>query len=198
MDLKIYHCVIDEDIESGLEVNFVSLVDRPAIGRNFLTFSEQEQKLAFAVNDEEMIISGPAMIADLPIYRKDEELGEYYTVFDKASIKAIALKFFKKGYNQSFNLQHKEGSAQTCVTIFQSFLTNEAMGIMPLKGYEDVADGSWFLAAKVDDPKLWAEIKAGNYRGFSVEGLFSYIKKETEEQMLAQLESLLSKLSKLN
>ncbi len=198
MDLKIYHCVIDEDISSDLEVNFVSLVDRPAIGRNFLTFAEQEQKLAFAVNDEEQVISGPAMIADLPIYRKDDELGEYYTVFDKESIKNIALKFFKKGYNKSFNLQHADDSQQSCVTIFQSFLTNEALGIMPMKGYDDVPDGSWFISAKVDDPELWAKIKEGKYRGFSVEGLFSYVKKESEEQILNQFEALLKKILKAN
>lgn len=200
MELPIYYCGIDPELNSDIEVSFVSLVDRPAIARNFLTFSEQEKRFAFTLNDDKKIIAGPAMIADLPIYRS-ENGHEYYTVFDANAISTIAQKFFKKGYNQKFNLQHADNSEQTGVTIYQSWITNQDYGISPLKGYEDVPDGSWFIAAKVDDDGLWQRIKDGEFRGFSVEGIFTYKEKDvkrTPEQLYAELEKIMSEIKDLN
>jgi hypothetical protein len=56
------------------------------------------EKAKFVVNEEKRIISGPAMIADMPLYRNDKELGEYYVIFDKAAIQSIVVKFSAKGY----------------------------------------------------------------------------------------------------
>ena len=48
----------------------------------------------FAIQDEEKrIVSGVAMVADMPIYRRDAIRGEYYVVFDKESIFKIAKKW---------------------------------------------------------------------------------------------------------
>ena len=58
-------------------------------------------KRKFAIQSEEKrIISGAAMLADLPIYRRDEVRGEYYVVFDKQNIKIwlIIVRAFKKLY----------------------------------------------------------------------------------------------------
>ena len=99
--LPLYKMFIADDFEGEEEVDFVALVESPAIQRNFLAFAEHTQeeggtKLTFAVQDEEQrIVSGPLMIADLPIYRKDEE-GEYYVLFTAEEIKKIVQRFFKK------------------------------------------------------------------------------------------------------
>ena len=87
---------INEDLNSDLEVQYVALVDRPAIQKNFLAFKDIPQ--AFAnVDEDRRIISGPATLADQPIYRKDEQLGEYLVVFKADTIFSIAQKFFQKG-----------------------------------------------------------------------------------------------------
>lgn len=195
MDMKIFKCLIDEDCNSDLEVNFVALVDRPAIERNFLAF---KNKQAFEINDDRRIISGPAMLADFPIYRKDKEFGEYYVTFDKATIEQIAIKFFKKGYNLNFNIAHDENQKLDGIVVFESFVTDKDRGIMPMKGFEDAEDGSWFLSAKVEDDSTWDKIKAGELQGFSVEGIFQYLKmgsqkpKLTAEQALAEIHRLLN------
>ena len=41
-ELPVYKLTIKEDIESGVEVDAVALVDVPAIGVNFYAFNEQE------------------------------------------------------------------------------------------------------------------------------------------------------------
>ena len=56
------------------------------------------------------------------------------------------------------------------VTIFQSFIKDEAKGVGGMVG--DYPDGTWFLGAKVRNPEAWQLIKAGKVKGWSVEGLF--------------------------
>lgn len=171
--LPIYRCVIEDQLDSDLQVEFVSFVDKPAIDKNFLAFKTQ---LRFDVNDEKRIVSGPAMLADMLLYRNDPGgLGEYYTTFDKSSILAIVQKFFKKGFVQNFNLMHDAGTSTKGVTIFESFITDEARGVHPMKGFEDAKEGSWFISAKVEDDTVWQKVKNGEVKGFSVEGIFKQI-----------------------
>jgi hypothetical protein len=175
MELQIFKAKIDPDLDSDLEVNYIGLVDRPAIERNFMAFNEQKNKAHFTINEEKRIISGPMMIADMPLYRKDDMLGEYYVVFDKQSIQAIVEKFSAKGYLKNFNLFHDEQQKVSDVTIFNSFISDKELGISPLAGFEDVADGSWFASAKVNNQDVWNKVKQGMIQGFSVEGIFTYI-----------------------
>jgi len=170
--LPIYRLDISEDENSNVEVDFVALVDRPAIEKGFLAFNES--KLLFAIQDEEeRIISGPLMLADTPIYRYDAN-GEYYVVFTKETIKKIAQKYFKKGYQSNVNLMHDNGQVVDDVTMFESWIVDEKRGIKPMTGYEEVKDGSWFGSFKVENDNVWEMIKEGKVKGFSVEGVFNY------------------------
>jgi hypothetical protein len=173
MELQIYKAQIDPALDSDLEVNFMGLVDRPAIERNFQAF--KEHKGLFVLNEEKRILGGPAMIADMPLYRNDKQLGEYYVVFDKEAIYTIATKFAAKGYMNNLNLFHDEQQKVDDVTIFNSFIADSELGVAPMKGYEDLPDGTWFIHAKVNNDKVWQKVKSGEIRGFSVEGLFNYI-----------------------
>lgn len=192
MELKIYKAQIDPNQDSELEVNFIGLVDRPAIEKNFLAFKDQKEKAKFFICEDQKIISGPAMIADMPLYRNDKQLGEYYVVFDKLAIQTIVEKFSAKGYMKNFNLFHDSQQQVSDVTIFNSFISNEKLGIAPLAGFEDVADGSWFISAKVNNEEVWAKVKAGEIKGFSIEGLFNYVPVSTPVSVAAGLWQKLS------
>ena len=152
-------------------------------------------RLAFAVNEDKQEIFGPAMLADVPIYRNDGQLGEYNVVFDKATIYKIAQKFFEKDFNKNFNLMHDPNQKCTGVYAFQSYIVDSTEGRPAPKGYEDAKDGSWFLGVKVNNPKVWAKIKSGEIKGFSVEGVFEYKKKElTAEQIYNEIKKLLQEV----
>lgn len=194
MELQVYRAQIDPSITSDLEVNYIGLVDRPAIERNFQAFRDHQKKAAFVLNEEKRIISGAAMIADMPLYRKDDQLGEYYVIFDKAAIQAIVEKFSAKGYLKNFNLFHNAQQQVSDVTIFNSFVTDKELGVAPLTGFEDVADGSWFISAKVNNQAVWDNVKAGTIKGFSVEGLFNYV---PVAKVKMSTESLVSRIQKL-
>lgn len=128
--------------------------------------------LSFAIqNEEQRIVSGPLMIADLPIYRNDEQ-GEYYVVFTAPEIKRIVQRFFKNGYQSNVNIEH--ATKVDGVYMFESFIIEREKGINPPKGYEDLPDGSWWGSFKVDNPKIWEEVKDGTFKGFSIEGMFKY------------------------
>ena len=150
----------------------------------------------FAIQDEEQkIVTGPLMIADLPIYRRDED-AEYYVVFSAEEIMKIVQRFFKKGYQGKVNLEHSKPVEG--VYMYESYIIDREKGVMPPKGFEDVADGSWFGTFKVDNEKIWEMVKEGTFKGFSVEGMFRYEKtNETiteEEIMMSKIINILSQI----
>lgn len=194
-ELPIFSLEIVDDVNSDTEVDFVALVDRPAIEKSFLAFKEG-RKVAFEIqNEEEHIISGALMLADTPIYRNDQN-GEYYVVFSKDTIKQIAQKFFKKGYQQNVNLMHDSGKVLDGITMFESWITDEKRGIKAMAGFEDVPDGSWFGSFKVENPQVWQMIKDGEVKGFSVEGIFNYRKTNIQnpQQMWEQIKEILAQV----
>ena len=154
-------------------------------------------KMGFAItNEDEHIISGCLMEADLPIYRNNEKFGEHYVVFSADTIKQIAIKFAKKHYQSNVNLMHDANKVVDGCTMFESFIVDKSRGIMPMQGFEGIADGSWFGSFYVENPKVWERIKSGELKGFSVEGMFDYeIPIDSDQQKLKEIELLLNSLN---
>lgn len=195
MKFPIYMLEISDNEADEAEVDCVSLVSKPAIQRDFLAFNEAARPQHFAIQDEEQrIVSGPAMVPDYPIFRNDDN-GQYYTVFSAETISKIAQRFFKKGYQTNLNEEHNGGAVIPNSVFFESWITNKAAGKKPLKGFEDVPDGTWFLTAKINSDETWGKIKSGELRGFSVEGMFNFnpvsIPADPEEALLAQVKEII-------
>lgn len=147
------------------------------------------------INEDERIISGPLMLADELIYRQNESFGEHYVKFSADTIRQIAIKFSKKKFQNHVNLMHDQNQKVDGVTMFESFIVDKKRGILPMKGFEDVADGSWFGSFYVENPKVWQSIKSGEYKGFSVEGLFDYEEPiSAEKEALQRIEKLLNEI----
>lgn len=180
--LPVFEMIIEDSPASEIGVSFVALVPNPAIEKNFMAFNSL--RMDFSADEDKRIISGPAMVAESLIYRKDDN-GEYNVFFSKNTIEQIALKFFKTGCQKNLNLFHDPTLCMDGITIFESFVTDKARGIMPMKGYEDLPEGTWFISCKVENEEIWNKVKAGEVKGFSVEGIFSYVKKPAalEEQI---------------
>ena len=154
---------------------------------------DKMRKQAFSItNEEQRIVSGPLMIADELIYRNNDKFGEHYVKFSGDTIKAIAIKFSKRKYQSNVNLMHDPNQQVEGVTMFESWIVDKERGIKPMMGYEDVTDGSWFGSFYVENEEVWSKIKKGEFRGFSVEGLFDYDQPLSyEEQMLQKIKNLL-------
>ena len=158
--------------------------------------TKQSMSHGFAIQDEEKrIITGAAMIADKPIYRYDQHRGEYYVVFDKESIWQIAKKWAKTDRYDSVNIHHEDPTAG--LSLLESFIVDREQGKYPPKGYDEVADGSWFLSYIVNDDDIWARVKAGEFKGFSVEGFFDF-EEDPDEVMLNRIKEAVAKWDREN
>ena len=178
--------LINLDIVDDLSgIDIISLVDRPAVEREFIAFNSQEVK--FAVNDEKRIVTGVALIPDQKIYRKDDR-GEYYISVSREAIERIAEKFFADHNSTNVNLQH-QFDVDGCV-YFESYLTNKERGIYP-KEFGELPDGTWVVSCKINNPDVWKLVKDGVLRGFSIEGNLNVV----EDKPLDTLEQLMDYLN---
>lgn len=188
MDLPFIEFKLSDDVE-GLQA--IAFVDAPAIGLNYQAFAPHKFEI---INEEKRIVMGAAMIPDLPIYRRDER-GEYYAIFRKETIKALVQKLFKENKHNNFNEQHNAFKILDGVYIYQSFITDQELGILPPKGFENVADGTWFIAAKVENDEAWSKVKEdGILKGFSVEGVFDLEPYKFKKMNKLNLDSVISTL----
>jgi len=173
MNLPVYKLVIDDNEELG--VDFVALVDKPAIEKNWMAFNECKE-FKFVANPDRRLISGALMAAELPIYRRDEQ-GEYYVIFDKEQIEKIAQRYFKSGYTHNVNMMHDAERQVSGVYMVESMIIDKSRGIRTPEGYPTLTEGSWFGTFKVDNDEVWNDfIKTGVFKGFSVEGAFAHRK----------------------
>jgi hypothetical protein len=148
---------------------------------------------AFAIQDEEKrIISGPLMIANQKIYRNDPEMGEYEVFFSPETITKIAIKLAKKGFHNNVNLMHNADMQVPGVTLFEIFQSDKSRGIMPMKGFEDLADGTLFGSMYVENDVAWKYVKDGLIKGFSVEGNFGMKKKDKYDETFEKIVQILN------
>lgn len=175
-----------------LGVNAVSLVDMPAIEDDFIALKSEEVKLA-AVNDERRMVYGALLIPDKEILRIDQETGEeYYVVFPRDVIEAVAHKFMRTNSHHSATVMH-EAAVTGCV-IVESWIKEGAEDKSVALGLTEQPDGTWYAGMKIDNDQMWAEVKAGNLRGFSIEGFFRDMseKLSAESALLAEIEAILA------
>lgn len=149
----------------------ISLVDEPAVMKDFLAFDTHRRMQMYSVQDEEKrLLLGVVARANFPIYRKDERLGEYFIVFKPDTIRQLAEKYLAESRQNNVNLMHREGTDVEGVQMVQWFIQDTEKGIVPA-GF-DVPDGSLFAEFHVLNDEVWAAVKDGTYKGFSLEGVF--------------------------
>lgn len=194
MALPIYTLTVSmEDETSG--VDYVAFVDKPAIDNIgfgsglFLKFAENEKYCFKATDEEKQIVSGPLMIPDAPIYRKDSN-GEYYVQFTAESIYNIVKKFFRNQNTSNVNQMHQPTATMEGVYMIESFIVDRSR-MTPPKGFESLPDGAWFGSYKVDNKEVWNQIKEGVFKGFSIEGAF--IPEDMRKAaLLSQIEAIIA------
>ena len=149
----------------------ISLVDEPAVMKDFLAFDSHRRMQMYSVQDEEKrLLLGVVARANFPIYRKDERLGEYFIVFKPETIRKMAEKYLAESRQNNVNLMHGKDTDVEGVQMVQWFIQDSAKGIVPA-GF-DVPDGSLFAEFHVLNDEVWKAVKEGTYKGFSLEGFF--------------------------
>ena len=194
MNIPIYNITIDS-YETGIDR--ISLVEMPAVESNFLAFAKDKKQMMFSANEEQQMITGVLMRADFPIYRNDAQLGEYYIVFSKETIKDMAEKMLVDCHQNWVNIEHMENSDVQGVDMVELYIKDSSKGINPV-GFEEISDGSLFATFKVRNPLVWECIKSGSFKGFSIEGNFNYELKIDDEQVIYdEILSMLDRISEM-
>ena len=176
--IPVYDAVISDE-ETGMFR--ISLVDDPAVMSNFQAFDAHKKPMMYAIQDEEKrLVRGCIMRSDFPIYRRDEKMGEYYVIYKAEEIRKMAEKYLLEGRQNDVNLMHQEGSDVDGVQMVQYFIKGDGIQV---DGFDDCADGSLFGEFHVVNDDIWAEIKAGTYKGFSLEGVFDLVPEQNKDEI---------------
>ena len=176
--IPVYDAIISDD-ETGMFR--ISLVDDPAVMSNFQAFDAHKKHMMYAIQDEEKrLVRGCIMRADFPIYRRDEKMGEYYVIYKAEEIRKMAEKYLLEGRQNDVNLMHEEGADVDGVQMVQYFIKGDGIQV---DGFDDCADGSLFGEFHVVNDEVWEEIKAGTYKGFSLEGVFDLVPEQNKDEI---------------
>jgi hypothetical protein len=136
----------------------------------------------FATDSEKHIVLGPAMIPDQKIFRKDANGNPYYVYFSSETIKMIAEKYMRNKYTDNNDTMH-DGKAIKDIHVLESWIKEDVQDKSSKYGFENLPVGTWFVSMKVNNPKIWEEVKSGKLNGFSVSGFFSEVAQFTREEM---------------
>lgn len=175
LNRPIYEALVTSEDAGMLRI---SLVDLPAVESNFLAFAKEDGepvRLYFVRDEERRIVRGVVMRADYPILRRNGDY-EYYIVFRADTIRVMAEKYLAESRQNNVDEMHNHAEVDQ-VQMVQYFIKDTGAGISP-SGFEDIADGSLFAEFHVLNDEVWAKVKDGTYRGFSLEGAFELVPEE--------------------
>ena len=192
-NLDIYEAIIEDESDG---ITFISLVNDPAVESNWFAYSKEHQPMQFQIaNEEQRILLGVIMRADFPMYRVGTSGYEYYIKYSKETIAKMARKMLD---DKTFNYVDTEHNNQCVdgVKLEELFIKDIDRGINPV-GFENIENGSLFGKYRVLNDEVWADVKAGKFKGFSLEGYFGvieskFIKQKNHMSLLEQLKKLLT------
>jgi hypothetical protein len=170
--MKLIELIIDSEMElSGIDA--ISIVENPAIEENWIALNEQPKEYRFAdVDKEKKIIMGAMLVPDKPIYRRDEENGEYYIYFSQDTIRKCMEMFFQNGNQSNATFEHQESIKG--LTVVESWIVEDTEKDKSNLYNLNVPVGTWMGTIKVENEVIWKDyIKTGKVKGFSIEGYFA-------------------------
>ena len=174
--LPRYKISIDDPLEGETPgITMVAYTNNPAIVTKGLAFANTSRKLIFS----DILLgrlAAPALIPDLPIYRQDDELGEYEVIFDKETIEKLRSLFMKNKGKTVFNLDHDD-ELKAPSFILDSWITGPSETDSSFSKYGiKVPEGSWFVVSQFEDMDYFQkEIIEKGRTGLSIEGFLGLI-----------------------
>lgn len=160
--------------KEGDFVDTVSLVEKPAIEQDFVWFSDSKKKplFKFTSDDEKRIVLGAALVPNKLIPRRDDYDQTYFVRFSKESIENIVVQAAKYG-KIWVNIEHWQYTDGAW--IFESWIKTKENDKSNEYGFQSLPVGTWFISMKIYSEELWQQVKAGELRGFSIEGFLSLV-----------------------
>jgi len=167
---KIREWIINEDDEQR-GITAISLVENPAMEAEWLTFSEDQIKLA--VQDEERrIIMGAVLIPRKQILRIDENGEEYYGFFSEETARKALEIYMNDLAIKNFTFEHQQ-VLNGCSVIEAWIVEDPEKDKSAFYGMRYPV-GTIMMSSKVNNQVVWDEqVKTGRIKGYSLEGYFT-------------------------
>ena len=175
-----------EDIELKIEnenedgVFAISLVDRPAIQEHFIALSEHKIELK-VVDEDKRILVGLALVPNKKIYRNVN--GKEFNVFFSEQTIEKTNELFMRNLNlNSITSQHE--TKVSGVSVIESWIVEDEKNDKSNLYNLNAVKGSWAVKMKVYNDEEWNKVKLGEYKGFSIEGIYQGLDKlQASEQV---------------
>lgn len=189
--MRIVELVIDKESDG---IDAVSVVDYPAIESNFIALADAYDIKLAEVDAEQRIIMGAALIPNKQIYRRVRD-DEFYVFFSKETVKKASELFLMNGNQSNATLQHK--SKIDGMTVVESWVIEDLEMDKSKKYGFSLPIGTWMISMKVENDEVWQKVKAGEVKGFSIEGYFAdklemQLQEEEDAKILEQIKQLLN------
>ena len=181
---------IDEnDLQDGVDA--ISLVEAPAIEENFVALNKHKVKFK-SIDDEKRIVIGLALIPDKEIYRRNGQ-DEFNIVFSKDTVRKASELYLKRLKNNNTTLEHEETTKG--VSVIESWIVEDVKTDKSALYNLNAVEGAWVVTMKIDNDKVWQDVKDGKYLGFSIEGFFS--DKAIQQKEEKEADELLEQIIKI-
>jgi hypothetical protein len=185
--MKIFELILDKNTDG---VDAISVVDRPAIEENFIALKEQHEVKLAEVDTDKRILMGAALVPNKMIYRKNGE-EEYNVFFSADTIKKASELFMINGNQSNATLMHS--AAVKDLTVVETWIVdNPEMDKSKEYGFS-LPKGTWMISMKCNNQDIWDKVKAGEIKGFSIEGYFAdKAQFVSNKEIIEQLKKLLN------
>jgi len=166
--MEIIELLIDETkLETG--INAVSVVESPAIEENFVALNKHEVELK-EVDTEKRILMGAALIPNKQIYRRVKDK-EFYIFFSEDTVRKASELFLMRSNQNNATLEHEKKMLDGMSVVESWIIEDEKTDKSRLYNF-NLPKGTWMISMKVNNDEIWNKVKAGDVKGFSIEGYF--------------------------
>lgn len=165
--MKVYEAIYKEGETEG--VYALSVVENPAMEDFWITLSEQPQTIELAqIDEEKRLLLGAALIPNKKIYRNIDG-NEFYITFSDKTIETLSHNFFKQQKNNNSSLEHE--TALSGMSVVESWTVQDPLKDKSNAYGKQYERGTWVAMMKVDNDEVWAKVKSGEIKGFSIDAL---------------------------
>lgn len=162
------------------DLKAISIVTSPAIEQPFKMFEtlelfkEESIKYKFKEEFEKQELTGPVMIPELRIPRRDTKTKEIYNCwFSKETVVECAETYLEHCNHTSANFEHLQDTFTNSVFVKESWIVVDPLNDKAnALGFSDIVEGSWFVTYKFKSTELWEAAKELGFTGFSIEAFF--------------------------
>lgn len=165
----------------------ISLVEDPAIESNFVALNKHRVELK-VVDEDKRIVLGIALKPNKKILRVKGDY-KYNVEFSNETVRKASEIYLRELRSGNTTVEHRmmvEG-----VNLSESWIVEDVEKDKTALYGIDAQVGDWAISMKVDNDRVWKEVKEGKYLGFSIEGMFDEKLMDKDEETFNKIKEIL-------